>query len=314
MLWCAAAVPVHADDLHWTGAAGDGLWSTAGNWSPAQTPGSVHDVYLDADTAATVQIDGFPSVRSLTVGGGAGDVHAAFNTAAIHVEDGMTIADNGRVTGMYYVLGGLTMTGGTLTPKTAQWTNVETDFTMTGGTLEVRVDANGVNGGVLVFGDHASIAGTLRLVVEGAVLPGKLGVVIADDPGVTVQGAFETLDIPVVDGLTYALVQEANRVELFRFGLLAGDANNDGVVDAADLLAVEQHFGATGVTNGSLLGDANDDGRVDGADWLAVERRFGAVWESPASVPEPAGGGGVAMGVMIALAVGRRRRASKLAR
>jgi len=69
--------------------------------------------------------------------------------------------------------------------------------------------------------------------------------------------------------------------------LLTGDANHDGVVDAADFLAVEANFGTLGKLDGTSLGDANGDGRVDGADWLAVERNFGAVLDVPIGVPVP---------------------------
>jgi len=75
------------------------------------------------------------------------------------------------------------------------------------------------------------------------------------------------------------------------YGILAprltGDANNDGVVDDADILAVETYLGNAGEDHGLLLGDANDDGRVDGADLLTVERYFGSTIANPL-VPEPA--------------------------
>ena len=70
--------------------------------------------------------------------------------------------------------------------------------------------------------------------------------------------------------------------------LLPGDANNDGVVDRLDFIAVEKNFGATGPANGLLIGDANDDGRVDGRDLLAVERQFRNTLTASDSAPEPA--------------------------
>lgn len=88
-------------------------------------------------------------------------------------------------------------------------------------------------------------------------------------------------------------LQLSESVTFIRFNeflqLLLGDANNDGVVDAADFLAVESNLGSVGADDGFLLGDANDDGRVDGSDWIAVEKYFGASLGSPA-VPEPATG------------------------
>jgi len=91
--------------------------------------------------------------------------------------------------------------------------------------------------------------------------------------------------------------------------LLTGDANNDGVVDALDFLAVESNFGAVGAANGLLPGDANDDGRVDGADWLWVERHFGATLDGLAT-PEPGTGAAAVLGGGgAALSRGRRRAA-----
>ena len=71
--------------------------------------------------------------------------------------------------------------------------------------------------------------------------------------------------------------------------LLLGDANNDGQVTGADLIAVQQNFGNTGTDDGTLLGDANDDGQVTGADLIAVQQNFGnTLAPVAAQVPEPA--------------------------
>lgn len=70
--------------------------------------------------------------------------------------------------------------------------------------------------------------------------------------------------------------------------ILFGDANNDGVVDYFDIIAVEENIGSIGDDNGLLVGDANDDGRVDGADFITVEQNFGQSLGSSPVVPEPA--------------------------
>lgn len=62
---------------------------------------------------------------------------------------------------------------------------------------------------------------------------------------------------------------------------LLGDANKDGVVDAADFTAVELYLGDLGPTDGTLLGDADHNGRVDGNDWIIVEQQFGSVIHNP---------------------------------
>ena len=65
---------------------------------------------------------------------------------------------------------------------------------------------------------------------------------------------------------------------------LIGDANGDGQVTGADLIAVQQNFGKTGTP--PLPGDANNDGLVTGADLISVQQNFGNVLAAP--VPEPA--------------------------
>lgn len=89
----------------------------------------------------------------------------------------------------------------------------------------------------------------------------------------------------------------------WNLALLLGDANNDGVVDAADYLAVEANDGAIDVADGFLWGDANDDGRVDGDDFIAIEQNFGASLPG-LTVPEPA----VAAIMLVGFASLTRRR------
>ena len=59
-------------------------------------------------------------------------------------------------------------------------------------------------------------------------------------------------------------------------GVLLGDADGDGDVDAFDVTAVEQNFGDTGPGGGLLFGDADFDGDVDAFDVTAVEQNFGS--------------------------------------
>ena len=85
---------------------------------------------------------------------------------------------------------------------------------------------------------------------------------------------------------------------------LLGDANNDGLVSGADLIAVQQNFGQAGPPNdGTLPGDANDDGLVSGADLIAVQQNFGKALGPGTAVPEPA-----ALTVIVCLAATSRRR------
>jgi hypothetical protein len=65
---------------------------------------------------------------------------------------------------------------------------------------------------------------------------------------------------------------------------LIGDANGDGQVTGADLIAVQQNFGNSG--DPGISGDANNDGLVTGADLISVQQNFGKAAAAP--VPEPA--------------------------
>jgi hypothetical protein len=89
--------------------------------------------------------------------------------------------------------------------------------------------------------------------------------------------------------------------------VVSGDTNEDGVVDAADYIAVKQNLG---LTTGATLGQGNVDGDddVDWDDLQMVMTNFGAgASTTPATTPEPATLGLLAIG---ALAVLRRNRRS----
>lgn len=173
----------------------------------------------------------------------------------------------------------------------------------TGGVLEMEID---------------DLAAYDRLVVTGQlILAGHLDVTMIGDGMLQLFdefaiitsgsrfGTFSTVTLPQLDdNLFFDLQYRNNGVALVVLAhLLVGDANNDGIVDAADYLAVESNLGVVGEANGLLQGDANDDGRVDGNDWLTVEQHYGAIWSGSATTPEPG-----TMLVMLALLVGLHSR------
>jgi hypothetical protein len=57
----------------WTDKAGDGMWSTADNWSPREVPGPTSDVCIPSDSADARAIRSI-SVNSIQVSQGAGVV------------------------------------------------------------------------------------------------------------------------------------------------------------------------------------------------------------------------------------------------
>ena len=70
-----------------------------------------------------------------------------------------------------------------------------------------------------------------------------------------------------------------------------GDANQDGTVNFADVLALIQHYGHTNATLAD--GDFNNDGTIDFPDVLALIQNYGAsdaASVAAAPAPEPAGG------------------------
>jgi len=86
--------------------------------------------------------------------------------------------------------------------------------------------------------------------------------------------------------------------------LLAGDTNNDGLVNLDDLNNVRNHFGDSGPNDGSLAGDAYPfDGIVGIDDLNGVRNNFGAV---ATTVPEP-GGLTLAMSIVLTAAAFRKR-------
>jgi len=160
--------------------------------------------------------------------------------------------------------------------------------------------------GKYVFGDYngrsnANGGGGARL-FYGDVDTGEFYEMLLDPTGDELAALIYSFGVDA-DGELYILggTDGIGSVTLLLPRLLLGDANNDGVVDELDFLAVEQHLGTLGAAHGALLGDANDDGRVDGDDWLTVERYFGATLP-PLPVPEP---GMAGLGLLL-LVLGRR--------
>jgi autotransporter-associated beta strand protein len=105
------------------------------------------------------------------------------------------------------------------------------------------------------------------------------------------------------------IVVAADRVYITGLGVpvLEGDTNGDHVVDAADYIAVKQYLGLTG---GASLAQGNVDGDddVDWDDLQMVMTNFGSgSGTTPATTPEPATLGLLALGAMAIL---RRPRAA----
>jgi len=79
----------------------------------------------------------------------------------------------------------------------------------------------------------------------------------------------------------------ASTVSTFEVLPKPGDANGDGVVDAADYIILKQHFG-TSTGAGAYEGDFNYDGDGDWGDLQILTGNFGARGGTPGPIPEPA--------------------------
>ena len=71
-LTLAVSLELHAQtcSAEWTGNAGNGAWSTAGNWSPRKVPGSASNVCIPTLTTADATATPSISVHSIQIGEG----------------------------------------------------------------------------------------------------------------------------------------------------------------------------------------------------------------------------------------------------
>ena len=111
---------------------------------------------------------------------------------------------------------------------------------------------------------------------------------------------------PAADDLDFEAVTlfetDYTRITAIAETVLIGDANDDGVVDAADYIALKTNIGqATGAVLAS--GDFDEDGDVDWDDLQLLQDHYGET-SAGGAVPEPATLGLLAIGAMAA----RRRR------
>jgi len=136
--------------VEWTGNAGDGQWSTAGNWSTHRVPGPTSDVcILTANgTSGSVEAIATPSiaVHSIEVGQGVG---LAFGSETVSIATSLTSQ------------GYLTMFGTTLSATSV---DMQSGTLVGGGTIEGSLTNNGyllpTNGETLtVTGDYTQTAG-----------------------------------------------------------------------------------------------------------------------------------------------------------
>jgi len=101
LLAALAAFAVSAADVVWTGAAGDGLWKTAGNWQGGKVPGSNGPALFDLSEPASVSLDTATKtflgltvskgILYLTADGASGAFNCSSVTTEVHVASGASL-------------------------------------------------------------------------------------------------------------------------------------------------------------------------------------------------------------------------------
>jgi hypothetical protein len=161
-------------NVEWTGNAGDGLWSTAGNWSTHKVPGPTSDVCIltASGTSGSVEATTTPSisVNSIQVGKGVG---LAFGSGTVSIATSLTsqgyltlFGTTLSATSVHMQAGSLVGGGtieGSLTnnaylhPTNAETLTVTGNYTqMAGGELSVQWGTTG-----LVVKSNAALSGIL---------------------------------------------------------------------------------------------------------------------------------------------------------
>jgi hypothetical protein len=312
-----------ADSRSWATMAASGTFSTVGNWSPGSNPdmlmwdASVAHV-SGGDQTAVVAADA--SVFRLSVSG------TSEAEMTVEVDNGATLTTFGETLiqqgGRIELAGGtldtqfVNIDGGTLSgsgnvfagtgPLQSPIRNlsgrIEPGTSI--GELSIDGDLSNQANGTLAFdlggitavttydrlsvGRSAFLDGTLEVSLLNGFAPSLGSTFTILTAGTSVVGTFDTMSLPA--GYLWSVTYNANNVVLAVTGFgLAGDYNDDGIVNAADYSVWRNSLGAVG---SNLPADGNGNGSVDAGDYAIWKTHFGESLGSgsggnSSTVPEP---------------------------
>ena len=143
---CTTTAPTN----YWTNCNGDGLWTTAGNWSTGAIPVSSDNVIFDgayctnSNNNCTFNIAATTTVSTFTINANYTGTITQSTEQRFIVTNGTTInsgtligLNSGNVAGRWDFQGAFTLNGGTFRPNTAR-TNFRNSITINGGTVDPR--------------------------------------------------------------------------------------------------------------------------------------------------------------------------------
>jgi T5SS/PEP-CTERM-associated repeat protein len=179
------------------------------------------------------------------------------------------------------------------------------DLTMTGSSV-LLADLAGTDddtgfGQIEVVG-NAQLNTSLNISLAGGFTP-EAGDEFPILAASTISGGLALGDVPALpSGLKWDIEQEANRVVLSVVPGLAGDYNNDGLVDGADYVVWAKQSGLSG---DDLAADGDSSGTVDDDDLAFMSKYFGNTLESGGgaaangSIPEPVSLAPIFLGLLL---------------
>jgi hypothetical protein len=329
--WAAGTL---ADDTCiWTATTG-GSWQSGGSWLSGAMPAVADTVLFNEPATYTVTVGGPVTARSLDFSAGRPAVAFAAAGATLTVGSTVTVAVPLSLTGSagitaggfnvssggsLLVGSGVTVTTGSLSavgPVTvsgrlvlAGTANRVTTLTIpTGGQVDL-----GTGDLVVTDGDASAINAEIATAFAGGLWDGT-GITSSAAPDDTSHLTAVGVIANSVTGYTTFGGQPVTATDVLVRCTLYGDANLDGVVNAADYTRIDAGYAdhLTGWSNG----DFNYDGVVDGEDYALIDNAFNeqsplatAAVATPAaqvlSLPEPAAPAALALAAGL---LGRRRR------